>query len=374
MDVAVGARVDRYVLGEQLGAGGQAEVWRAAEALHPHSSRAIKLVQVARVPPSRLARVRREAQELEQLRHPSLVRCFGLFEDNQRGLLGAVMELVEGRPLSELLGSSRLDERLRVLLLHHLADALAHVHRHGLVHRDVKLENVLVSDAFFRTPEEPSTIKLIDFGIAVEASNPHPLTCAGHVVGTAPYLAPEQLEPGYWGTRPHAASSDVFSFGILAWRLLENDAAAHPARLLSRFDLEGYALAYRRAEHERWPPPSSKPRYQAFFRRALALRAWDRLDDGSAIGAELENLSTLDEPPAESLRAVTVLEGPAPTSPERTLDVTVTESPPGRRTSTLALWIFLGIALVVCVSAGCLLARSPATDDSLPPLPTAVGR
>src|SRR5262249_43932503 len=150
---------------EQLGAGGQAEVWRAEDPKAPELRFALKLVDVENVAPTKLARLRREAEELAALRHPSVVRCFGLIEDDERALLGFVMEFVEGESLSKRMHDTRLDERLRILVLGHVASALGHIHRQNLVHRDVKLDHVLVTDAFFRNPDDPSTVKLIDFGI-----------------------------------------------------------------------------------------------------------------------------------------------------------------------------------------------------------------
>src|SRR5215208_3520035 len=120
MILTAGDRVDGYVLKEQLGIGGQAEVWRAEDPMAPELGWALKLVHIDRVTPSALSRLRREADELARLRHPSLVRCFGLFEDNERELIGFVMEYVEGRSLARLLRDPRFDEHLRVVVLGHV--------------------------------------------------------------------------------------------------------------------------------------------------------------------------------------------------------------------------------------------------------------
>jgi serine/threonine protein kinase len=179
-----------------------------------------------------------------------------------------------------LVDDPRFDDRKRILLLAHVASALGYVHQRSVVHRDVKLENVLVTHAFWTAPEDPATVKLIDFGIAVQSANPRPLTQAGHIIGTPAYLAPEQLDPGRWGASSvTTARSDVFSFGILAWKLMGRDCAMHPSSLPADARLELFAAAYRRAEDERWPP-SLNAQWDPLFAGAIALRPSDRLADG----------------------------------------------------------------------------------------------
>ncbi|MCL4750472.1 MAG: serine/threonine protein kinase [Myxococcales bacterium] len=283
MRLSPGDQVDRYVLEKQLGEGGQGEVWRARDPLSEGTTRALKLVRVASTGAAQLERVRREARQLVQLQHPSLVECVSMFEDLRRELLGIVMEFVDAQPLDELIGDPRFDERTRLHLLTHVAQALAYVHQRDVVHRDVKLENVLVTRGFWAHPDDPVTVKLIDFGIAVQAANPSPLTLAGHIIGTPPYLAPELLSPGQWGGSSGAsAPADVFAFGILAWKLLAGDVEAHPTELPPRARLEEYAAAYWRAKAGPWPgtPRQATSRWTKLLERALALHPRDRARDG----------------------------------------------------------------------------------------------
>lgn len=239
---------------------------------------------ISEASPAHLERVRREARQLVQLKHVSLVECFGLFEDLHRELLGIVMDLVDGQPLDDVIDDPRFDARKRVLVLAHVASALAYVHRRDVVHRDVKLNNVLVTRAFWDAPEDPASVKLIDFGIATQHLNPAPLTQLGHIIGTPPYLAPEQLEPEFWaGSRKPSASADVFSFGVLAWQLLAGDAAAHPTGLGPGAGLNQYARAYRTALEMRWPPTAPEPRWRSFFESTLALHPHARAQNGLAL-------------------------------------------------------------------------------------------
>lgn len=294
MRLSPGDQVDRYVLEKQLGEGGQGEVWRARDPLSDGKIRALKLVRVASTGAAQLERVRREARQLVQLQHPSLVECVAMFEDLHRELLGIVMEFVDAQPLDELIDDPRFDERTRLHLLTHVAQALAYVHQRDVVHRDVKLENVLVTRDFWAHPDDPATVKLIDFGIAVQAANPNPLTLAGHIIGTPPYLAPELLSPGQWGGGSGAsAPADVFAFGILAWKLLTGDAEAHPTQLPPRARLEEYAAAYWRAKGGQWPgaPARAASRWARLLERAVALHPRDRAQDGLDL---LKSLAVVD--------------------------------------------------------------------------------
>lgn len=283
MRLSPGDQVDRYVLETPLGEGGQGEVWRARDPLSEGKTRALKLVRIASTGAAQLERVRREARQLVQLQHPSLVECVAMFEDLRRELLGIVMEFVDAQPLDELIDDPRFDQRTRLHLLTHIAQALAYVHQRDVVHRDVKLENVLVTRGFWAHPDDPATVKLIDFGIAVQAANPNPLTQAGHIIGTPPYLAPELLSPGQWGGSSGAsAPADVFAFGVLAWKFLAGDADSHPTGLLPRARLDEYAAAYWRAKGGQWPgaPAGAASRWPKLLGRALALHPRDRAKDG----------------------------------------------------------------------------------------------
>ena len=283
MDAADAADVldDRYSLVELLGEGGQGAVWRARDRAAQNKEVALKLVDVDRAPPSLIERVRREAKVLHRLSHPSLLSCHRLFEDLRSQRLGLVMDYVRGATLEDALTDARWTHTHRTSVLSHLAGALAYLHEKGLVHRDVKPENVLLDGAFWGEPDRPEHVKLIDFGIAAPEGNPKPVTEIGRVIGTFAYMAPESIDPGFWHAPPSAPSRDVFAFGVLGWRIL---SGSHPAGIESG-DIPEFARVYRvaAARQTGWPAGDVPGRWGDILRKCLSLRAADRPATGAQI-------------------------------------------------------------------------------------------
>nr|MBA2578430.1 serine/threonine protein kinase [Euzebyaceae bacterium] len=176
----------RYALRQPLGRGGMSVVWRAEDVLLSRPV-AVKAVELPSSVPeeeraSLQARVMREARAAARLNHPNATTVFDVFSENGRAYL--VMELVDGPTLGELverdgpLPPERVAELGLVML-----DVLRAAHTAGIVHRDVKPSNVMV------TPS--GTVKLADFGIAAVADDPK-ITMTGFVLGSPSYMAPEQ--------------------------------------------------------------------------------------------------------------------------------------------------------------------------------------
>ena len=163
--------------------------------------RALKLVPTSGLSAGSYERVRREAQTLASTPHPNLIACYGLFEDVSAGLLGIALELVDGKPCHEVTSDPRMTATHRDALLVQLAEALAFVCSSQLVHRDLMPENVLVAEAFRDEPRRAGTIKLVDFGIAVQVGNPRPLTRARRI----PLRSPRWIRrwPSPW-SRPRS--------------------------------------------------------------------------------------------------------------------------------------------------------------------------
>jgi serine/threonine-protein kinase len=214
----------RYQLVEPLARGGMASVWIAED---PVLSRkvAVKILRddLAADPDTR-ARFRYEAIAAARLNHPNVVATYDTGDDE--GTAYIVMELVDGPTVRELLradGPLPVREALRIGI--QVADALEAAHRAGLVHRDVKPPNVLVPRA--------GPVKVTDFGIA-KAVGEHDLTRTGTVMGTARYLAPEQVNG-----KPADARTDVYALGLLLYEMLvgkppfggDTDVATAMARL-----------------------------------------------------------------------------------------------------------------------------------------------
>jgi len=293
MEVSPGARIDRYLLVEPLGEGGQGTVWKAMDALDASRVVALKLVSIVQTKPIHLERVRREARALAKLEHPSLVRCHGLFEDFKASVLGLVLELVDGKSLADALDDARFTPALRWVVLQHVAHALAHLHERHIIHRDLKPENIVLAAQFWTTPNDPNTVKIIDFGIAAEEGNPNPLTAYGNVIGTPAYMAPELIDATYFaGGRPTPAI-DVFAFGVVAWILL---VGGHPTGLSSESTLVDYAMEYRKVVtgERSWATTGGPP----FVAQCLEPRPERRLQSGADVIRAMEGGTSAPAPTA----------------------------------------------------------------------------
>lgn len=161
--------------------------------------------------PVRLARFRREAEAVAALNHPNIVTIYSV--EDADGVHFLTMELVQGKPLQKLIPESGLDLRKFFDVAIPLADALASAHAKGITHRDLKPPNVMIS--------EEGRVKMLDFGLAKfierdesagEESATRARTEVGLVVGTVPYMSPEQLEGKEVDHR-----TDIFSLGVLLY-------------------------------------------------------------------------------------------------------------------------------------------------------------
>ena len=187
----------RYRLLSLLGRGGTAEVWRAEdEALDREV--ALKLVTVPT--DDSAARAGEEARLLARLNHPGLVPVYDAGSD-ERGRPWVVMELVEGETLADALRRGPLTSSRTAVIGRSIAEALGYVHGRGLLHRDVKPANILMGS--------DGRVRLTDFGIArlVDAAR---VTSTGMMVGTASYLAPEQV-----AGEPVGPAADVYALGLV---------------------------------------------------------------------------------------------------------------------------------------------------------------
>ena len=202
-----GARVvaDRYRLVGLLGRGGTAEVWKAEDEALGRSV-ALKLVTVQTDDSS--ARAGEEARLLAKLSHPSLVPVYDAGTDDE-GRPWVVMELVEGETLSDTIARGPIVSERTAVIGSSIGQALAYVHAQGLVHRDVKPGNVLMGN--------DGRVRLTDFGIArlVDAAR---VTSTGMMVGTASYLAPEQV-----AGEPVGPPADVYALGLVLLECLTGE-------------------------------------------------------------------------------------------------------------------------------------------------------
>jgi eukaryotic-like serine/threonine-protein kinase len=197
----------RYRIDGRLGVGGMSTVHLAFDERLERNVAIKLLAEHLADDPTFVSRFRREALSAARLVHPNIVQVFDFGFDERQHRHFIVMEHVSGNSCAELLrdrGHLEVDEAVDVLT--QACRGLDYAHRNGVVHRDVKPGNLLVSDS--------DVVKLADFGIA-RATDQSSITQVGSVLGTAAYLAPEQARGEEAGPR-----ADIYSLGVVAYQLL----------------------------------------------------------------------------------------------------------------------------------------------------------
>src|SRR5580704_4061370 len=215
MPLSVPSKLGPYEILAPIGAGGMGEVYRARDTKLDREV-AIKILPAAvSGDPERLARFEREAKVLASLNHPNIAQIYG-FEESDNGC-ALIMELVPGQTLK---GPLPLEEALK--LARQIADALEAAHEKGIVHRDLKPANVKI--------KPDGMVKVLDFGLAklppAEAGNTtenSPTltmgpTQAGMILGTAPYMSPEQARGKNVDKR-----ADIWAFGVVLYEMLTGE-------------------------------------------------------------------------------------------------------------------------------------------------------
>ena len=207
-----GERVGPWLLEAVLGEGGLGQIYRARGADGAVVALKVLRPEADQVDPATRARFQNEGQVLLGLRHPNLIAVLDRGRDDERGVGWLAMELVAGQDLDQLLARvPRLSPGLALHVIDGCAQALAAAHAQGILHRDVKASNVLLTGA--------GEVKLADFGLALAAGQSR-ITGRDELPGTLPYTAPEVLFDARW-----SPASDAYALGVLAHRLL---AGAYP--------------------------------------------------------------------------------------------------------------------------------------------------
>ncbi len=284
--------LDRYVIEEELGRGAMGTVYRGR---HTRLRRnvAIKIMHEHLAgEPMLLERFRREAQAAGKLDHVNVVAVLDVGELSD-GKQVMVMEYAQGRPLSELM-TGPLPAARAIGLLRQILRGLDHAHAAGLVHRDLKPDNVIVQ----RGDDGGEVLRIVDFGIAVlrapdESVEGGRLTASGMIVGTPQYMAPEQAK-----AEPVDHRADLYAVGIILYEMLGGRTP---------FDGTSMEIALQKIDHD--PPPIADRAgivvdrvLDAYMRRLLArdrdrrvasahaalelleLYARDRLEAATALG------------------------------------------------------------------------------------------
>jgi serine/threonine protein kinase, bacterial len=264
----------RYRLIRAAGSGATSNVYLAEE-VSSGQKVAMKVLKksVAGVE-QMVKRFEREAVLLSALKHPNLVGLLG-FEDAPEGLI-LLLEWVEGQRLDTVLAAGALESVRAISILLQLTRALEAVHSAGIVHRDLKPENIML--------ETGDVVRLLDFGIArftdSKAAASTFLSSAGHSTGTPAYLSPEQASGN-----PADARTDIYAFGVIAYRLL---SGVLPFQGPNDFD---FIL-----QHTQKKPPKLVPlddtlrasKLVKLVSRCLEKKASDRYPDGHALRLALE--------------------------------------------------------------------------------------
>jgi serine/threonine-protein kinase len=286
----------RYELQEVVGSGGMAVVYRATDQMLGRQV-AVKVLREQFAEDDEIvARFEREAKSAARLAHPNVVDIYDVGQDGATHFI--VMALIEGENLKGLVrrtGALRPAEVIR--LGREIAAALEYAHRRGLVHRDVKPQNVLL--------DGQGHARLADFGIA-QAADAISLTQTGTVLGTAQYMAPEQARGR--GTTP---VSDIYSLGIVLYELATGKPPFDGGPPL--------AIALRQVEEAPRLPrelnPNLPPQLEAVILKALAKAPADRFQSAAELA---EALAATLQPAREPTARVAVVDRPAPRPSGRT--------------------------------------------------------
>jgi serine/threonine protein kinase len=285
-----GARFGPYEVAVRLGAGGMGEVWRARD-LRLDRDVALKLVGGAlAADPEGMDRFEREAKLLASLHHPNIGALYGLQESDDRRAL--VLELVPGLTLAERLAGGAMPVAEALVAARQVAEALEHAHAHGIVHRDLKPANIML------TPDGQA--KVLDFGLGKPlAETAHgqdlrssptlsrPGTASGVILGTAPYMSPEQARG-----QALDRTTDIWAFGVIVYEML---TGTRPFRGDTTTDVLAAVL---RSEVE-WDrlPAATPPAARRLLRRCLERDPRERQHDFADTRIELtQALRELEHP------------------------------------------------------------------------------
>ena len=276
---------DRYRLGDVIGTGGMSEVYRATDSLLGRDV-AIKMLrpEMARDVNFR-ERFRKEAQNSGRLNHPNIVAVYDTGEADEDGMAipYIVMELVHGRTLRDLVREDGpLSPREAAQVLIPVAHALQASHDAGIIHRDVKPANIMITNT--------GQVKVMDFGIARALDDStSAMTQTSAVIGTAQYLSPEQAQG-----KPADARSDVYALGCVLYEAVTGHAP---------FEGETpFAVAYQHVQEEPNAPsesldpdsltPTERVNLDAVVLTSMAKEPMDRYQSAQEFGADLERMSS----------------------------------------------------------------------------------
>src|SRR5919204_402384 len=265
----------RYELEELVGTGGMSSVYRAQDRLLDRKVALKILHEHYGSDDTYVARFRHEARAVAALSHPNIVTVIDRGDEDGRQFI--VFEYVEGENLKRLVERGPVPVATALELALQVARGLSFAHQHGLVHRDVKPQNVLLNGS--------GEAKVTDFGIARSLTVQHGMTQTGTVLGTSDYIAPEQAQGHHVDEQ-----SDIYSLGVVLFELLTG-----------RVPFPGENFVAVAMRHINEPPPSVRERrpevparLDAAIRCAMAKESGDRFESMADFVAALEGSLAVD--------------------------------------------------------------------------------
>lgn len=342
----------RYRVEEQLGRGGMAQVFKGTDTVLGRPVAIKVLAPQFAQDEAFVARFRREAQAAARLNHPNLVSVFDTGSDN--GVHYIVMEYVEGRTLADFLthGGRLMPERAIELAMS-VSTGLAFAHAQGVVHRDIKPGNIMVT--------RQGEVKVMDFGIARMTTSAETIEQTAAVLGTAAYLSPEQARG-----EPVDARSDLYSLGCVLYEML-----------VGRPPFAGdsaVAVAYKHVQEAPVPPSQLNadvsPQLEAVIMRALSKNPANRYQSAEEMRGDLERAARGEAVSAPPILAVPETQVIARREETRIMPPVPEEEPgmsPGKK------WLVGGlVALIILggLGAGLWLFANSILGGSDKPTPT----
>ena len=279
----IGRTLGHYRIAEKIGEGGMGEVYRAHDEPLDRDVAIKVLPEAVAEDPQRLARFEREARAVAKLAHPNILEIWDFGSED--GVAYAVMELLEGESLRELISKGGITTGKAVEYARSIADGLAAAHDKDIIHRDLKPENVFLTT--------DGRIKILDFGLAklklpeADLTTETPTatldTAPGGLIGTVPYMAPEQVQG-----QPADHRSDIFALGVVLYEMLTGhrpfggSTTVETAAAILKEDPEPISVA----------APAVSPALGNVVSRCLEKRPEDRFDSARDLSATLGALGT----------------------------------------------------------------------------------
>lgn len=349
---------DRYEIHSHIARGGMAQVYLARDRVLDRPVAVKELAPEFASDPSFVERFRREAQSAAGLTHANVVSVYDW--GSHDGTYFIVMEYVDGPSLSQVIRSEgALHPRRAAEIAGQIADGLGFAHARGVVHRDIKPGNVLLTKS--------GQAKVTDFGIARALSSPDDnLTQAGSVMGTATYFSPEQAQG-----LPVDPRSDLYSLGVVLYEMITGKPPFTGETPL--------AISYRHVQDTPEPPSTRMagvPRgLESIIMKLLSKKPDDRYDSAQELQADLgrflagettlaERQAGVDEPPATTVQPATTFIPPARTEEPEAQD-------PPRSRAGLYIGILIAALLVLGGVFAVIMSRSGSTE--MVTVPSVVG-